>query len=81
MDEFDSGGRRGDKGPGAEDEGSTAPLLEKATDEEMTTLIELFKTHAPNLINGKKSYELLRQFTLEPQVTLHNSFSLRKYII
>ncbi|KAF2302013.1 hypothetical protein GH714_031333 [Hevea brasiliensis] len=29
MDEFDSGGRSGDKGPGAEDEGSTAPLPEK----------------------------------------------------
>ncbi|XVF48583.1 hypothetical protein PTKIN_Ptkin03bG0202200 [Pterospermum kingtungense] len=29
MDEYDSGGRSGDKGPGAEDEGSTAPLPEK----------------------------------------------------
>ncbi|XVF35407.1 hypothetical protein REPUB_Repub18cG0142800 [Reevesia pubescens] len=29
MDEHDSGGRSGDKGPGAEDEGSTAPLPEK----------------------------------------------------
>lgn len=29
MDEYDSGGRSGDKGQGAEDEGSTAPLPEK----------------------------------------------------
>lgn len=29
MDEYDSGGRSADKGPGAEDEGSTAPLPEK----------------------------------------------------
>ncbi|KAK3213013.1 hypothetical protein Dsin_017719 [Dipteronia sinensis] len=29
MDDYDSGGRSGDKGPGAEDEGSTAPLPEK----------------------------------------------------
>ncbi|GLT85452.1 hypothetical protein SLE2022_036420 [Rubroshorea leprosula] len=29
MDEYDSGGRSGDKGRGAEDEGSTAPLPEK----------------------------------------------------
>ncbi|XWS72515.1 hypothetical protein CRYUN_Cryun02cG0046500 [Craigia yunnanensis] len=29
MDEYVSGGRSGDKGPGAEDEGSTAPLPEK----------------------------------------------------
>ncbi|CAK9158837.1 unnamed protein product [Ilex paraguariensis] len=29
MDEYDSGGRSGDKGVGAEDEGSTAPLPEK----------------------------------------------------
>ncbi|XWS17690.1 hypothetical protein CRYUN_Cryun33cG0089000 [Craigia yunnanensis] len=29
MDEYDSGGGSGDKGPGAEDEGSTAPLPEK----------------------------------------------------
>lgn len=31
MDEYDSGGRSGDKGPGAEDEGSTAPLPEKVS--------------------------------------------------
>lgn len=29
MDEYDSGGRSADKGPGAEDEGSTAPIPEK----------------------------------------------------
>lgn len=29
MDEYDSGRGSGDKGPGAEDEGSTAPLPEK----------------------------------------------------
>lgn len=29
MDEYDSGGRSADKGAGAEDEGSTAPLPEK----------------------------------------------------
>lgn len=29
MDEFDSGGRSGDKGLGADDEGSTAPLPER----------------------------------------------------
>ena len=29
MDEYDSGGRSADKAPGAEDEGSTAPLPEK----------------------------------------------------
>lgn len=29
MDEYDSGGRSGDKGAAAEDEGSTAPLPEK----------------------------------------------------
>lgn len=29
MDEFDSGGRNGDKGPAAEDEGTTTPLPEK----------------------------------------------------
>lgn len=29
MDEFDSGGRNGDKGPVAEDEGTTTPLPEK----------------------------------------------------
>lgn len=31
MDEYDSGGRSADKGPGAEDEGSTAPLPEKVS--------------------------------------------------
>ncbi|KAK8610255.1 hypothetical protein V6N13_081418 [Hibiscus sabdariffa] len=31
MNEFDSGGRSGDKGPGAEDEGNTAPLPEKVS--------------------------------------------------
>ena len=29
MDEFDSGGRSGDKAPGAEDEGTTPPIPEK----------------------------------------------------
>lgn len=29
MDEYDSGGRSADKGPAAEDEGSTTPLPEK----------------------------------------------------
>lgn len=29
MDDYDSGGRSGDRGAGAEDEGSTAPLPEK----------------------------------------------------
>lgn len=31
MDEYDSGGRSGDKGPAADDEGSTAPLPEKVS--------------------------------------------------
>ncbi|KAK8523368.1 hypothetical protein V6N13_113310 [Hibiscus sabdariffa] len=31
MNEFGSGGRSGDKGPGAEDEGNTAPLPEKVS--------------------------------------------------
>lgn len=29
MDDYDSGGRSADKAPGAEDEGSTAPIPEK----------------------------------------------------
>lgn len=37
MDEYDSGGRSGDKGLGAEDEGSTAPLPEKV----LTLFLEL----------------------------------------
>ncbi|XP_052886652.1 casein kinase 1-like protein HD16 isoform X1 [Gossypium arboreum] len=31
MNEYDSGGRSGDKGPGAEDDGNTAPLPEKVS--------------------------------------------------
>lgn len=39
MDEYDSGGRSGDKGLGAEDEGSTAPLPERVY---LSLLISVF---------------------------------------